>query len=110
MHLNARCAISIPMRLTFADDDLALVETDRAHELRLPVAIIKSARRKLQVIRAAPDERTLRNWRSLHFEKLQGGRNNEHSIRLNIQWRMTFILHTDREPHEIEVIAIEDYH
>lgn len=98
------------MRLSFIDDDLALVETDRAHELRFPIAVIKSARRKLQVIRAAPDERTLRNWKSLHFEKLHGDRKDEHSIRLSRQWRMTFFLRTNREPHEIEVTAIEDYH
>lgn len=98
------------MRLTFANNDLALIETDKAHELKLPVAVVKSARRKLQVIRAAPDERTLRKWKSLHFEKLQGDRSDEHSIRLNKQWRITFFLHTDSEPHEIEVTAIEDYH
>lgn len=98
------------MRLTFADEDLALVETDEAHVLGLSAAVIKSARRKLQVIRQAPDERTLRNWRSLHFEKLQGRRQDEHSIRLNKQWRITFYLHKDRNPHEVEVTAIENYH
>jgi proteic killer suppression protein len=98
------------MKVNFGDEDLALVETDQAHELKLPIAAIKSARRKLTVIRSAPDERTLRNWKSLHFEKLQGKRDGEFSIRLNDQWRMVFHLHKDREPHEIEVTAIEDYH
>ena len=98
------------MRLTFVDNNLALVETDEAHKLGFPAAVIKSARRKFQVIRRAPDERTLRNWRSLHFEKLQGRRQDEHSIRLNKQWRITFYLHRDRDPHEVEVTAIENYH
>lgn len=98
------------MRISFGDDDLALVETDRAHELKLPVAVVKSARRKLQVIRAAPDERTLRNWKSLHFEKLQGDRKEECSIRLNKDWRITFCLNKDSDPHEVEITAIENYH
>lgn len=98
------------MRISFGDGDLALVETDRAHELKLPAAVVKSARRKLQVIRAAPDERTLRNWKSLHFEKLQGDRKEEYSIRLNKDWRITFRLHKDCDPHEVEITAIENYH
>ncbi len=98
------------MRIVFADARLALIETDRAGETRLPVAVIKSARRKLTVLRAASDDRSLRNWKSLHYEKLKGDREGKRSIRLNDQYRMVFDLDEDTEPKTITIEAIEDYH
>lgn len=96
--------------MEFADPRLALIETDRAADTRLPVAVIQSARRKLVAIRAATDERTLRNWKSLHYEKLKGARSEERSIRLNNQWRLVFQIDDKCNPHKVTVVAIEDYH
>lgn len=98
------------MRIVFADDDLALIETDEAGQTRLPVAVIKSARRKLTVLRAAIDDRSLRNWKSLHYEKLKGDRESQRSIRLNDQYRMVFEFDEETEPQTVTVLKIEDYH
>ena len=98
------------MDLVFADEALALIETERAGETHLPVAVIKSARRKLTVLRAAPDDRSLRNWKSLHYEKLKGKREGERSIRLNDKYRMVFSLDEVADPHTITILSIEDYH
>ena len=98
------------MDVIFADPDLALVETEDAGKTRLPVPVIKSARRKLTVLRAAPNDRALRNWKSLHYEKLRGDRDGLRSIRLNDQFRMVFALDDEAEPQAVTIIAIEDYH
>jgi proteic killer suppression protein len=98
------------MRVIFVDDSLALIETDEAGSTRLPVAVIKSARRKLTVLRAAIDDRSLRNWKSLHYEKLKGDREGLRSIRLNDQYRMVFELDEEAEPKTVTVLNIEDYH
>lgn len=98
------------MDVLFADPDLALIETERAGETKLPVAIIKSARRKLTVLRAAVDDRSLRNWKSLHYEKLEGDSEGLRSIRLNDQFRMVFTLDERANPPRVTIIAIEDYH
>lgn len=98
------------MKITFINEYLELIETDKASKTRLPVSVINSMRRKLQVIRAAPDERTLRNWKSLHFEKLSGDREGQYSIRLNNSWRMVFHLNKDCNPPELSVLEIVDYH
>lgn len=98
------------MRVVYADGDLALIETDKAGATRLPVAVIKSARRKLTVLKAAMDDRSLRNWKSLHYEKLRGDREGQRSIRLNDQYRMVFELDEETEPPTITILAIEDYH
>jgi len=62
------------MEIEHADPLLALIETDNAGTTRFPVSVIRSVRRKSTVLRAAPDDRTLRNWKSLHYEKLKGDR------------------------------------
>jgi toxin HigB-1 len=98
------------MEVVFADPALALIETDRAGAVRLPVAVIKSARRKLTAIRAAIDDRSLRNWKSLHYEKLVGDREGQRSIRLNDQYRLVFTLDENTAPQRVTVLAIEDYH
>ena len=98
------------MRIVFDDGELALIETDEAGTTRLPVGVIKSARRKLTVLRAAIDDRSLRNWKSLHYEKLRGDREGQRSIRLNDQFRMIFELDEDTEPQTITILSIEDYH
>ena len=74
------------------------------------VAVIKSARRKLAVLRAAVDDRSLRNWKSLHYEKLKGERGGQRSIRLNDQYRMVFELDEETEPQTVTILKIEDYH
>lgn len=98
------------MEIAFADESLALLETDDAGETRLPVAVIRSARKKLVMLRAAPDDRTLRKWKGLHYEKLKGDRDGQRSIRLNDQFRMVFILDNEADPKRVTILAVEDYH
>jgi proteic killer suppression protein len=98
------------MEIEFADPALGRVETDEAGATRLPVAVIKAVRRKLTLLRAAPDDRTMRNWKGLHYEKLKGGRAGQRSIRINIQYRLVFTLDSETDPQTITVLAIEDYH
>jgi proteic killer suppression protein len=98
------------MDILFADSTLALLETEDAGNTRLPVPVIKSARRKLTVLRAASDDRSLRNWKSLHYERLRGDRDGQRSIRLNDQYRMVFELDESTKPPTVTIIAIEDYH
>ncbi|MGH6858291.1 MAG: type II toxin-antitoxin system RelE/ParE family toxin [Methylocella sp.] len=98
------------MRIVFADAALALIETNSAGATQFPVAVIKSARRKLMVLRAATNDRSLRNWKSLHYEKLRGDRDGQRSIRLNDQYRMVFELDEETEPQTITILTIEDYH
>ena len=94
------------MDIKFRDEKLALVETDRAAETKLPVSVINSLRKKLGILRAAPDERTLRNWKSLHYEKMDG---DEKSIRLNDQYRLIFTLDTECRPNKVTVLRIWDH-
>lgn len=98
------------MDVYFSDPGLATIETPDAARTKLPVAVIKSARRKLTVIRAATDERTLREWKSLHYEKLQGEMDGYRSIRVNDKYRMVFAIDTTTTPNAVTIISVEDYH
>lgn len=98
------------MKVVFRNSRLATIRTDDAEQTGLPFAVIKACRNKLIVLDAAPDERTLRNWKSLHYEKLVGDRSGQRSIRVNDQWRIVFVLDETSAPPTIEIISIEDYH
>jgi toxin HigB-1 len=98
------------MEVIYGDSKLARIETDDAASTKLPISVIMSCRRKLVVLRAAPDERTLRNWKSLHYERLKGDRDGQRSIRLNDQWRLIFSLDESARPPTIIILEIEDYH
>jgi proteic killer suppression protein len=91
------------MDVEFRDRTLSLVETDRAAEIPLPISVVNSLRHKLVVIRAAPDERTLRNWKSLHYEKME---KEERSIRLNKQFRLIFTLDTECKPNKMTILRV----
>jgi toxin HigB-1 len=97
------------MDIEFREKSLSLIETDRAAETKLPASVNNSFRDKMVVLRAVPDERTLRNWKSLHYEKLKG-QEGERSIRLNKQWRVVFLIETGCKPNKIKILRVEDYH
>lgn len=98
------------MKIEFGDARLALIHTQRAHELGLPIAVIKAAREKLIFMADAPDERTLRNWRSLNYKRREGAKNEERQIRVNDQYRIIFTINTDCNPPVITVLEIGDPH
>lgn len=98
------------MEIEYRDKRLALIPTVRAAETRLPVSVIKSLREKLVVISAAPDERTLRNWKSLHYEQLKGDRQGQKSIRLNDQYRLLLEVDDSHSPPKVILLGVDDYH
>lgn len=64
----------------------------------------------MQMIRAAADERTFYELKSLHFEKLKGDRSGQHSMRLNKQWRLILEFEGASIAKVACIVQIEDYH
>lgn len=93
----------------FADDELAALESDPT-AAGADVGMLKAYRKRLQVIRAAPDERDFYALRSWRFEKLKGKRQHQHSIRLNDQWRLIVELKGNDKDKIVKIVGIEDYH
>ena len=69
-------------------------------------AIERQALRKLDLLDAAPDLRTLSTLPGNRLEQLKGIRKGQHSIRVNDQWRICFEWR-DGHAYRVEIV---DYH
>ena len=98
------------MLVRHADADLERLEMDPAFTAGFGGAVVKAFRKRMQFIREAVDERDFRAMKSLHFEKLQGGREHQHSMRLNDQWRLVIGLEGKAPEKVVVVVEIADYH
>ena len=98
------------MEIIFDDEHLAWVLTNHPERSGVPPTLIASLRRKLHFIRNAPDERTLREWKSLHYEKLKGDRQGQRSVRLNDRMRLVFVIDDQSGPLKVRIRGVEDYH
>jgi len=98
------------MEPVFRDDDLERLEADATFDGGHQPGIVKAFRKRMQQIRAALDERDFYKLKSLRFEKLQGSRSHQHSMRLNDQWRLILEFQGKGPRKVVVVVAIEDYH
>lgn len=73
---------------------------------RFPKDIQRLAARKLEMLAAVERLESLRIPPSNRLEKLKGERSNQHSIRINDQWRICFIW-KDGDAYDVEIV---DYH
>jgi proteic killer suppression protein len=103
------CIVST-MEVQFGDDELKQIACDPNVKTGWDVGLVKKFRQRIQQLYAAQDERVLRALKSLHFEKLKGNRDHQHSIRLNDQWRLILEFDDSTVPKTVVVIGIEDYH
>jgi len=96
------------MDFIFATEDLAdlYVLGSRRHHPDL----LKAFRRVVDIVAAAPDERTLHGLRGLRLEKLRGDRSGQHSVRLNDQYRLILEINRDDEGSYVTLLGIVDYH
>jgi toxin HigB-1 len=69
-------------------------------------AIERQALRKLDILDAAVDLRTLSTLPGNRLERLKGNRHGRHSIRINDQWRICFLW---RAGHVYEVEIVDDH-
>jgi len=98
------------MRVEFGDPNLERLEADGSFDRGMSGALVSSYRKRMQIIRAAFDERDLRALKSLRFEKLKGDRAGQHSLRLRDQWRLVVELKGKGDEKRIRVVEIVDYH
>ncbi len=99
------------MEYEFGDADLQRLATDAGFTLRkFPEGVETAYRKRVQAIAAASDERDLYQMRSHRFEKLQGDRSHQHSMRLNDQFRLILEIRKANPKNVIVIVGIEDYH
>jgi proteic killer suppression protein len=98
------------LRVQYDDAELRrLAEESKYAPREWDATVIKSYRKKLQLIAAAVDERDLYAMKGLRLEQLKGDRLGQSSMRLNDKFRLilTFKTEGDRVAVLLEVV---DYH
>ncbi len=98
------------MEVSFADERLDRLETDPAYTAGFSDSVVRAFRLRMGYIRAADDERAFYGMKSLHFEKLKGSRQHQHSMRLNNQYRLIVEITGRANNKVLTVIDIADYH
>ena len=98
------------MEVDFEDASLKRLEADPGFTAGYDAAIVKAFRKRMQLIRAALDERAFYALKSLHYEKLKGDRDGQSSMRLSDQWRLLLRIRQDTDGKTVVVISIADYH
>lgn len=97
------------MDVRFADKNLEQLEKDERASAGFSPAIVKVFRRRMQMIRAAPDERDFYALKSLHFEKYQAYPG-QYSMRLNDQYRLIIEIEGQSKTKTVVIVGIRDYH
>ncbi len=90
---------------SFADKEAEKI-FGREFSRKLPNDIQRIARRKLEILDAAESFNDLRVPPSNRLEKLKGNRSQQHSIRVNDQWRICFEWRGE-DAYDVEIV---DYH
>lgn len=99
------------MEVDFDDGPCRRLEADLSYNAGLGREVVKAFRKRLQLIRAAADERDFYALKSLHFEKLKGDREGQYSMRLNAQWRLILrFVKRAGDKKVVVIVAITDYH
>jgi len=94
------------MDVRFLEPRLALIETQLAAETDLPFDVIGTARRRLAILRAAPDFNTLIKWRSFGLS-LGAVLPGIHSIMVANDWEMTISFENKGEPISV-ILSVND--
>lgn len=98
------------MEVEFADETLDRLEVEFQFTAGYERAIVKGYRKAMQAIRAALDERDFYAAKGLRFEKLEGARSHQRSMRITKQWRLIVELQGQAPKKVIKIVCIEDYH
>ncbi len=94
----------------FKDEFLEKLERNTECDASFEPGVGKAFRKRMQMIRAAADERDFYALKSLHFEKLKGKREHQRSMALNDQWRLIVEIVEGNPNRTIWIVGIEDYH
>jgi len=98
------------LRFFFATTKLERLYTKEQGARNLPKAVVEAFVDVMGIIAAAKDERDLRNFKSLHYERLKGKRSHQRSLALYGGFRLILEREEDEEGKFFRIISIEDYH
>ena len=100
------------MRFQFKNKKLEALYTEERDAHKYPPGVVSAFFEVMAVIQGALDERDLYALKGLRYEKLAGGaaRREQHSLRLNKQFRLIVERAQDDDGLYLLIVNIEDYH
>ena len=98
------------MRFRHANKTLERMDDEPDFNGGFSTAIARAFRVRMEFIRAADNENSLRAMKSYRFERLKGKRASDYSIRLNKQFRLICQIEPEEGGNRLVILAIEDYH
>ncbi len=97
------------MDVEFHDSDLERLAFESSFMKGSP-ALVRSYRKRINQIIQAPNRQALYAFKSLRLEKLKGKREDQHSMRINDQYRLIIEFRKKNKHEKVIIINIEDYH
>lgn len=97
------------MRFCFAHRKLKRLYTEEKGAHKYPEGVVDGFFDVIGIIDSAKDERDLYALKGLRYEKLEGKRSHQRSLRLNDQFRLIVERAEDEEGKFFWIIGIEDY-
>lgn len=98
------------MKFIFATTKLERLYTKEQGARRFSKLVIEAFFDVMGIIATVKDERDLRNFKSLHYEKLKDKRSHQLSLALNGGFRLILEREEDGEGMFFRIISIKDYH
>jgi len=98
------------LRVLFANKKLDRLEYDSTYTGGFSRDVVRSFRKRLDLIRAAQDERDFPHLGAVCYEKLKGDRRGQWSMRLAGRWRLILQYAYDDAGKIVVILDIADYH
>jgi toxin HigB-1 len=98
------------LRYIIKDKKLAkLYETGKGTS-DYPPEVVTAFQRRMAVIASAASEQDLYGLAALHYEKLQGRRRGQRSIRLHDRWRLIVTIEEDTQGQLMVILEISNHY
>jgi plasmid maintenance system killer protein len=94
------------MDIEFLDSRLGQIETEDAAKTSLPVSLIQAIRVRLRLLRAAPDMKTIENWKSLGLSNDVGKDIRDKKIKITHQWDLIFRHDVTEAPNKLSIVDL----
>jgi len=98
------------LRVVFANRKLQRLAKDLSYTWKYSREVASSYRLRVQMLESAQDVRDIPDLKSIHLEKLKGGRSHQWSMRLTGPWRLIARFVYSGRTRVAVMIEIVDYH
>jgi len=97
------------LRFEFKSKKLEALYTEKKEARKYDAAVVEAFFEVMAIIEAAVDERDIRQFKSLHYEKLEGKLQHQHSLRLTKQFRLIVERAVDEQGRLLFIIDIDPH-